>query len=216
MSRTLLSVVGGLVIGAVVLALFAGAIGGFFRPSMASAQAASATATPSSSTSSTSSCSGHHRMMGGMYHVPSDLSFLCSENAIQRFDSFRGGTLSWVNPSGTTVTLTMVPGTVSSVNSSSIALTPNGSSTSSTYTINSSTIVRGTPPPGSIQAINPGERVIVFTTGTGTSSSASSGGTAAMIVAPPWVNASSSTGAAGTATATPTSAGAAVTPTATP
>jgi len=81
----------------------------------------------------------------------------------QVFDHFRGAQLSYADASGALHTLTLTPGTVTAISTTSVSITPNGQTTSTSYPITSSTIVHAMPNRGDIQAIITGDKVVVAT-----------------------------------------------------
>lgn len=63
--------------------------------------------------------------------------------ADQRFDHLLGGSFSFRDQNGATITVRMVPGTVVSATDTQVVVTPNGSTTSTTYTITADTRPHG-------------------------------------------------------------------------
>lgn len=137
---------------AVIALILTGLVGGtsFFRPIGAAAQ---------SSTPTAASGMGHGQML------PSQLQFLSSMTPQERFDHFTGGQMSWINPQGQSVVLTIVPGKVTAVTANTVTIQPNGTTTTRTFNLTANTLVRGTPHPGSLAALAPGDRVVVTTVG---------------------------------------------------
>jgi hypothetical protein len=81
----------------------------------------------------------------------------------QLFDHFMSGQFTMTDRNGTPFTVHITPGKVDSISDSSISITPNGQQTSQSFGITTDTLVRGIPRPGSVQAIEPGDKVVVVT-----------------------------------------------------
>jgi len=137
---------------AAIALILAGIFGGatVSQPARVAAQASTPTAT-------TGAASGQM--------LPAQLQFLSSMTPQERFDHFRGGQMSWVNPQGQTVVLDIIPGKVTAVTANTVTIQPNGATTARTFNITTNTAVRGKAQPGSLVAFSQGDRVIVTAIG---------------------------------------------------
>jgi|GEM_PF-6400861 len=138
----------GLAVVALLLSAILGGAGLFQSTRAAFAQPATPTATPTS---------------GAEHMLPAQLQFLSSMTPQQRFDHFTGSQMTWVNPQGQQVVVGMVPGKVTSMTSNTLTMQPNGATTTRTFNVTSSTIVRGAARQGTLSAFSTGQRVIVTT-----------------------------------------------------
>lgn len=93
------------------------------------------------------------RMFPGLEGIPPD----------QLFDHFMGGQFSLTDRKGVPFTIKITPGTVTTVTTSAITITPNGQTTTQTFDITPNTIVHAQPDPGSIEAIVEGDKVVIMT-----------------------------------------------------
>ncbi len=110
-------------------------------------------ASPMQPLNSPADSTGMHGMIPGLEGIPED----------QIFDHFMGGQFTMTDQNGAPFTLMMTPGTVTSVVSPTITITPNGQTTTQTFNVTPSTVVHGMPAPGSVQAIVPGDKVVIIT-----------------------------------------------------
>jgi len=79
------------------------------------------------------------------------------------FAHFQGAQYTFTDKNGNQVKVNLIPGTVDSVSSSSISITPTGQTTSQSFTITPNTRVMARPPRGSVTAISQGDHVLVVT-----------------------------------------------------
>lgn len=110
---------------------------------------------------------GHMGAGSGMHHrdMPPELAFLAQIPPEERFSHFRGGSMTLTDQNGNEVVVNVVPGTVSSVFSDRIVITPNGETTTREFAITSDTVIHAMPDRGTLQAVTSGDQVVVMTVG---------------------------------------------------
>ena len=95
--------------------------------------------------------------------LPPALAFLREIPPSERFDHFRGATLTVTDRDGTPVVIQFTPGTVTAVSPASVTIVPNGETATRTFELTSDTLVRALPARGSLQAVVRGDQVVVVT-----------------------------------------------------
>jgi hypothetical protein len=93
----------------------------------------------------------------------------------QRFDHVTSVQVTFVNPQGTQVVVSGIPGTVTAVTATSISLQPNGTAAPTparTFNVTPNTFVRGRAQQGSLSAFKPGDKAGVFVVNNGTNAAA--------------------------------------------
>jgi hypothetical protein len=111
---------------------------------------------------------GHGHGENGEYGaaaLPPELQFLSSLPPDQRFDHVTSIQMSFVNPQGTQVVLSGIPGTVTAVTGTSISLQPNGAAAGTparTFNVTPSTFVHGKAQRGSLSVFKAGDKAVVY------------------------------------------------------
>lgn len=115
---------------------------------------------------------GAMRAGGPGWMLPPELQFLSTLTPQQRFDHFLGAQMTWVNPQGQNVVVSIIPGTVTAATGNTLTITPNGTNQSRTFNVTSTTSVRVTPHNGTLNLFNNGDRVTVVTVNNSNNASA--------------------------------------------